>query len=380
MRTYKELLDLCLDYMGAETTPEGLRYARQAVQSAMIGVQNQRRWTYYYNQLRITTNAMQTTGTVAYDHTGGAYERMLTLTGGTWPTWATFGSVVIANVPYEVAEYQTTTIITLAELSNPGADIASGTAYTLYRDTYPLPADFVQLDTPHIADRVDCLEYMQPDEWLNVQSSRSQGTPSYYTLRGDPNYMGALAISFYPAPDTAYTIDSVYTRKPKPLLVDEYNTGSVTTNSATVTGSGTSWDSTMVGTVIRFSSGSQKVPTGLAGSDPYYVERTVMSVTSSTQLEMDAASGFTLTGVKYSISDPVDIEESMFDLLRLECYKQLRTSRRVKPASPEEIAEYERTRIRAHEADARSMAPRAEGRSYYRVPWLWAARTSNAQV
>ena len=35
-----------------------------------------------------TCSTAYLTGTVAYDHQGGTYDRLLTLTDGTWPAWA----------------------------------------------------------------------------------------------------------------------------------------------------------------------------------------------------------------------------------------------------------------------------------------------------
>ena len=344
----------------------------------------QSRWvpydgTVWCPQVRTGAWVVRCNGAVTITgNSGGAYERMLTVADTTWPTWATYGMVRIGNVSYEVAEYKTTTIITLTENSNPGADVAAGTAYSLYRDSYPLPTDFLNLDTPNVSDNVGGLGYVHPNEWLNAgQSNQSQGTPNLYTIMGDPNYMGALAIFFYPPPDSAYTVPTMYNRAPRPLILDEYSTGTATTSSTTVTGIGTAWTSNMAGAMIRFSSGTLNVPTGLSGPYPYYMERTVMSVESATSLTIDSTPGETLTGVKYSISDPVDIADYMVDLFRLECFKQARLGYRL-PPHPEEVNEYDRSRNRAFETDAVSAAPRAEGYSTYRRPWLSDAVTSSS--
>lgn len=70
------------------------------------------------------------TGTVVYDHTGGANERQLTLTGGTWPTWAKSpGRIFINEDWYSLDTRVSDSIVTLKSTDNPGADVASTTFY-----------------------------------------------------------------------------------------------------------------------------------------------------------------------------------------------------------------------------------------------------------
>lgn len=366
---YKDLIDHVLDYYGAATGPENERFARRAVLAAMRELANSRRWSYYLNRLRITTNASQTEGTVAYDHTGGTYERQLTLTDSTFPTWANLGFVIINDVPYEVAEWKTTTVVTLSASSNPGEDVAS-TTYTLARDTYVLPADFVAAEELINVGNAFALSYQHPGEWLTSQrTNHGPATPRIFTITGDPNYFGSMAIRLFPAPDDDYVIDGIYHRRPRQLSIDEYETGTVTTSSAstTVTGSGTSWTSDMVGSIIRFSSDAITNPTGPEGSSPYHIERVIASYTSATSIDLDAAPGETLTSVKYSISDPVDVEAgSMLTFLQRECERQARILRRMN-ATKDEERQYAEARIMAWEADSRSFARRAMGEgSHYR--------------
>ena len=85
-----------------------------------------------------------------------------------------------------------------------------------------------------------------------------------------------------------------------------------------MTSSGASFTANMAGAIIRFSTGST-APTAPEGSiepdpegtdNPYFAQRVIASVDSATTLTLDAAvsSSTTLTGVKYQISDPIDIE------------------------------------------------------------------------
>jgi hypothetical protein len=141
LTTYKDLIDHLTDWCGANPGAEVQRDARRSILSGLRELMTAHRWSYYYQRGRLATVEPYDTGTIAYDHTGGASERMVTLTDGTWPSWAAFGSVVIDDVTYDVATRVSDSVITLTSTSNPGEDVAAETEYTLLRDTYPLAAD-----------------------------------------------------------------------------------------------------------------------------------------------------------------------------------------------------------------------------------------------
>lgn len=72
------------------------------------------------------------TGTVSYDHTGGSSERLVTLSGGSFPAWVdTDAAITIAGVRYPIASVLSSTTLTLNAASstntvnNPGADVGS---------------------------------------------------------------------------------------------------------------------------------------------------------------------------------------------------------------------------------------------------------------
>src|SRR5579863_7298239 len=153
-----------------------------------------------------------------------------------------------------------------------------------------------------------------------------------------------MSVRFFPPPDNTYFMDFIYKRRPRQLSVVLVSAGtaSTTSGSTTVTGTGTSWDSTMVGCSIRFSAqGNNVVPTGPSGENPFFLERTVLSVTSTTSLTVDQDPAYTGTNLAYAISDPIDVEEGAhLNLLLRLCEKQLRMARRIK-ATPEEVADFE---------------------------------------
>ena len=310
--TYKDAIDHVVDFLGANVGGEVSRTARRAVMSAYRALTMAHRWTYFYQRGRISSVAKYSTGTISYDHTGGSNERMVTLTGGTWPTWSNYGAIKISDIVHQVASRVSDTIITLSVNSNPGADVAAATTYTLFRDTYVLPGDFLALDSLVNMSNLLYPSHVHPRDWLSQQRlNASPATPRIFTIMGDPNYFGAMAVAFFPPPDAVYQFDFIYQRRPRPLIIDEYKAGTVTASSGatTIAGTGTTWEAKHVGSVIRLSTSTSTAVTGLVGGNPFATERTITAVGSTTSITVDSAWTETYTGTTYSISDPVDIEE-----------------------------------------------------------------------
>ena len=353
------------DYLGANVNNEVQRVMVRSIQAGLRELINVRPWSYLYKRHRIQTNGAYSTGTVAYDVTGGSVEREMLLTSGTWPTWAGDGTIAIGNVTYEAFRRVSGTVLQMDSNVTSAADIAAGTSYTLYQDTYVLPEDWVASDRNYAEVSWGGMEYVQPNLWLQVTRyyRSSSDTPRYYTFLGDRRLPGRMAMSIFPYPDSAKTIDAIYFRRPRRLTMESYSTGTVTVSaaSATVTGSGTVWTSAMEGSVIRLSNDATNLPTDLAGANPYGVERTIKLVSSTTQLTVDESISTAFTAVKYQISDPIDVEDgAMLEAYFRCCEKHLAIMRRLKDAD-DCARRYVEALIRAEEADSRSFAGRVAG-------------------
>ncbi len=356
--TYQDAIGHAIDYMGAASDAETERYARRAVQLAYKELANKRNWNYYHQIGHINTVAPYQTGTIAFDYTGGAYERMVTLTSGTWPTWAADGMLGISNVFYPVTRRISDTVITLSESNSPSADIAAGTEYFIAKEQYTLPVDFGAMDELIQQGYATALSYTTPGEFLSQQRTQvTTANPWTYTITNDPNRHGVMVLRFYPAPDAIYPFAFYYRRRPRPLQIDLYSAGTVslTSGSTTASGADTAWNSRMGGAIIRFAQDSTITdePTGLSGASPYWLERSVSSVTNATALVLDQDPLQNLSSVRYSISDPVDIESgAMLTYFLREIEKQCRAVRRIKPMEDEE-GQYRLALNRAMEADNR---------------------------
>ena len=354
LNTYSDAVQHLVDYLGAATGEDNVRFARGAVQDAYKEFANVHQWSYYFTRGRCNTVVPQNTGTIAFTFSS----LTVTLCDATWPSWVLQGVLVIQNVPYQIASNPTSTTITLTPQASPAADIVSGTGYTLYQDAYPCPIDLVETDEiVNLVNSLD-LEFEHPSTWLTLQRVyRGPATPRTYTIMGSSTQYGELTFRFYPPPDNVYPLDFIYKRRPRPMVYADVNQGKVSTTNGqvTVTGTGTAFTPDMVGSVIRFSAvGNTKTPTGIEGQNPFSYERTIVAYSSPTSITIDADPGLTSSGVYYNISDPIDIEEgAMLSFFWRYCESKMRMKRRM-TALPEEIQLYTECMERAMEADNRS--------------------------
>ena len=319
--TFKDAVEQLLDLHELDVR-NGLneRRARLCVLQAYRDIPFRTAWSYYYRQRLLQTVASQTSSTVTYDHTGGAYERVLTIAAGTWPSWAAYGRVIIDETHYEVEDRKSSTELTLTETSNPGADVAAGTTYELYRSAYPLPANFRSLVSIWDVDEQRQLSVIEPAEQHKVLASYDEpSTPEWVAIRSTGEFYGGLCLHFSPPPSEAATYDMLYMATPRPLTIDAYSAGTVavTNGSTTVTGTNTVFPTSCVGSVIRFSTSSAP-PTSLLGEiasdgggadNPFAMQGVIKTRSSATSLVLEEAATVEIpSGSAYVISDPLDIE------------------------------------------------------------------------
>jgi hypothetical protein len=363
--TFWDAVDYTLDQVvGGDASPRNRRLAVDAVREAYAEVPARRNWRYYYRTFTLETVATQTTGTIAYDYTGGAYERMLTLTDATWPSDVGSRAVIISGVRYGIEDRKSSTIITLPENDCPTTDIASGTTYTLVKDTYELPtscrAIFSLYDTKAPGRLIACVD---PGDIIRERRLvRGAAFPTMYSAYRGEQYSGGMAIHFAPSPSGVRTYQCYGLFHPLPLKVLDYSgAGSValTDDSTTVTGTSTVFTTDHVGAVIRVSStGNLKIPTDIQGEtdkdrlEPYAIQRVIKSYTSSTVLTLEIPSDITVSGSGYRISSRIDIETGAMRNAFLRCCEARFAAQDRKGAEARE-ARYEKALGLAMYADQR---------------------------
>jgi hypothetical protein len=364
MQTFQDAIDLLVDYLGGNPTDTVQRDCRRAVLEAYRDLTNAFRWSYLLRHGRLITVPPQSAGTVSYvDAT-----RTLTLTPApgdpvqSWPAWAPGSYVRVGQVAAKAVRVLGPTALLLDEDIRFGVDIAAGAEYRLFRDSYLLPRDFVAQDQALYENNFGGMEYVHPREWLfRERYVFSEGTPQAFTVTGDGLYPGRLVVRMVPLPSEARTIDYLYHRAPRPLVIARENAGTASyAGGSTVTGSGTAWHAGMVGSVLRLSATSAS-PTSAAGKNPAAFEGVIMAVDSPTALTVAEPAPVSLAGVAYVISDLVDIEEqSMGNAFNRCCEMHISMNRTLKD-KPSAALQYRTALTEARAADSRSFSGRSVG-------------------
>ncbi len=326
--TAYDLVDRLLSYLGGNPDKAAHNDVRRAILDAYRELLNCHKWTTFIQAGRVYLNASYATGTITYDHTGGTYERMLTLTDGTWPSWAARGFLRISSRVSFVDRRISDTIITLDAAVNPGEDVDAGSEYTLQQDAYELPADFLSSDVQLAELNWGQMTYMSPSEWLSTNRyMQTPGGPArFYTFMSDVKNRGKLCLRVYPAPSEFQTVDFLYRKRARAIETWLKNDGSAavsaSTNIVTLSGAADLTDR-HVGSIIRFSADTT-APTALEGVNPYVWEREIRAISAADMATLDEDVPDQLTAVAYTISDPLDVEpQSMFQALYTGALKHL---------------------------------------------------------
>lgn len=248
--------------------------AKNAVIKTYRDLPQRHKWSYYSRKGLIATDASYSTGTVVFDLTGGTSERMLTLTGGTWPANAARGTVRIAGVDYDVESRVagSDVILTLAVNSCPSADVTAS-SYEWFRDSYPLPVNFRRMLTIGETSTASAwypLEYIPPsgfEERVKMDGGGPSDRPNYYTIRSSGDYLGAVDIVFGKAPNAARSYGIAYEVSPRDLATYKYSTGTVAVaaGATAVVGTLTVFSAAHVGSVMRLTESTTVEPTSPVG-------------------------------------------------------------------------------------------------------------------
>lgn len=337
---------------GSANHPEMFR----ALQQAYREVGSYRDWSFLRTNGRVILRAPYTTGTITYD----LASRGLTLADGTWPDWTEDGSVRISDVVHDVASVSGL-VATLDAVMSPVADIAAGTSYSLFPRWYALPNDLKSMFDVEDEDRTFTSgRYVSPEVMARlIRSGTETGDVVAWTVRAVPDLIGTMGLFVYPASDEAQTLDFLYNRHPRPLRYSGYaaaetaGTIAVTAAGDTVAGTDTSFDSRMVGSLLRISENGTAEVSGLEGPNAYAEQRSITAVASSTALTLDAAVITTRSGVTYRITDPIDLKADVHLALMRSAEYHLATAKNTK----------DRTLAFRISEDAKRKASMADGRT-----------------
>lgn len=381
-----DIIERLQDSLGQNPVNSSARDIRRAMLDAYREFGSIHRWNFLIALDRINLNGQFQQGTCSFLKSTGAVPNQLTIAGtlsdgvtpATWPSWALYGALRLPNAAVDpntsvnnnsivclIKKAVSTTVLQLDDEFSPAGDLTAGSPFSIYRDTYTLPEDFVASDRGLVENNWGGMSYMRPHEWLtSIRYLESYGQPRLYTFRGDPKIPGRMALSVYPLPDQDQTLDFVYHRRMRAIKTFDWHTGTVTALLAaptTVGISGASFTADHVGSVLRFANNQKTPPTGLEGESPFAIERNILEVVSAAQARIDTPVDADYQGVAYRLSDPIDLEDvAMLNAFVACAYKFLARVRRFKPAEQGKLQEdFAYQLALAKEADDRDMSRRA---------------------
>ncbi len=357
LTTFRDLIESLVDGSGGIALDQNHTKLKRAVNEATRDLFNIHKWKYALREHTVQLLASQGTSTVTYTHSS----RALDIAAGTWPAMAHPQNwrVLISGNVYQVYARTSSTQLTLDPVLNPGADIAAGAEYVVFDNTYDLPDDFGGAHGFYASGTMLSF-YLEPHEWKWWEShGGTSATPFYWTIMASPQTRGKWALRLLGYPSEAKPIFMLYRQQATDLKWAGTETAatvgsvSTTSGSATITGTSTTFDSSMEGRVIRIGASSGSViPTNNDGLTPYSEELRIKTVSSATSAIAFTAASQSLTTSKYCISDLVDIAPPMLNALIAGTAWKLEGDRKLRA---EKEQEYYREVRRAMEADSHQL-------------------------
>lgn len=359
MLTYFDIVEQLITSSFGGPQDAEQRDIRSSIQRAVTEVAYIRDWRWYHTHGRILFNDSWS-GLISYAKNTRTITRE---SGDPFPLYAANSRIRVRDVVTRIKTRVSNDALIADEVINHPEDLLAPVAATLYRSFYPLPADFRSIDSPIDQNFWTHFVFVEPDLAMKMELSQDrQGPPHAWTVRKDPD-SSQWAIQVIGYPVAVETLDFTYRRVPRTLRLSGHEAssrqGTVSCSGTTVTGSGTSFSSSMVGSVIRLGTASD-LPDSLGGMAPYQDEAIITSVASPTSCTTDKE--LSASSVKYLITDPLDCSPSMENCMYSAAEYYLARTRKDK--ADDAFALYQRDLRLALEAD--QVAPMA---SNSRVIW-----------
>lgn len=174
-------------------------------------------WSFMRPIAEMETVAPYATGTVT------VVDGVVTLAGGTFPSWAANGDLSVASRIYSIASRDGDTQVTLDDLT---VDVTAGATYELRRYAYDLPDDWAGVDGPltfqpganDFRKSIKIVSEILIRQWRQHDSYSSFPRTAATRVRSHEATVGTrYEILFFPAPDDVYAIQYRYKAAPNDL-------------------------------------------------------------------------------------------------------------------------------------------------------------------
>ena len=310
LMTFQDAVERIQIAHGLRGTVTELNAARMAVMDSMRELPAKHSWAYYQRAFQVTSVAPVGSLVGVYDHTGGAVERQLTLTTGTWPATAAEGQVLFSENLFKVEKRISDTVVQLSYDSNPGADVAS-TQIVWCQTSYRIGQRVRRILSLSEATTELPLDYLPQQQLIeHLRTTPQPSTPIFFNIHQTGNYLGMMEIEFAPPPMDVKTYILAIEAQPRPLRVHS-DPFKVNVSGATVTSLDNAFKSYHKGSVLRLGKDAD-APTGSAGNiseyNPYVEQRIITNVVSSTTVQVSHAFDSNWSGVGAVITDPLDLD------------------------------------------------------------------------
>lgn len=178
------------------------------------------KWSFLRPVVQLTFNAPYATGTVA------VASGVVTLTTGTWPTWAADGGELeIEDVRYRVRQRLSDSLLAIY---NTTASVTAGAEYSLQHAYVQLPPDFSGIDgqlvyrgstTGNTIKLVDAglLESAKQGSDFSTGIPRAAAEVVRYPTDSEDRLRTSWELALYPIPDAAYTVWGRYKVLPRTM-------------------------------------------------------------------------------------------------------------------------------------------------------------------
>lgn len=330
--TAQDLQERLMLMVGGQADQESVSDIRSAIRQALRFVAAEHNWPYYHDYLHLTTNELYDTGEITYT----ASTRTVTLTSGTWPSWAAQGTLIIDLKHARVEAVASSTSLTVIADDAP-VDDYTGT-YSMYQYRYTLNTDDNIYKVGRIqVDQANWIDYVPPSIFetdIRRQWLTTGGRPRWWTISRDSLNTGQNLLCLWPYPTTELRLRMGYFRSPRDILTWDYQTGQVATtaSSASITGTGTAFVSRHVGALLRTGSDRINVPTNLDGRYPPVNQSIIKSVTNDTTLTTVDNMTSSQSDVSLTISDLVDAQTTtMMEVVAYAARREFAKLRRMDP-------------------------------------------------
>lgn len=180
-------------------------------------------WKWMYPNANLSTNPPYSTGTIEI------VSGVVTLTSGTWPSWAAEGRLKVESVVYTVDTRDSDTQLTLDDTT---VDVTAGATFQLGQAYYDLPDDFLDFRSPLTFRPGESLYfppiYIQPESKLRMlqQGHEYFFRPLYGALVPKRQSDAALVsqrwqLFLAPTPDSTYQLFYRYQINPEILTEND---------------------------------------------------------------------------------------------------------------------------------------------------------------